>query len=84
MGDSRTRVKLGVKNELVVPVVLVPMYIDIFIKLIHTAERSVVPHRFMPVPILMLPEAKSETWIDKSDPHLEVVTDSTLYVTPTR
>lgn len=61
MGELLTSVNYGVIKALEVPVFLGTTYIYRFIKSIHPAEREIVPYHSLPVPILMLKEAKRET-----------------------
>lgn len=68
MGGSRTRISFDVVNKLVVPVLLETACINRFIKSIHLAQRKIFPHRFSPVPVLTVHEARSEPKIAKLEP----------------
>lgn len=65
--SSRTHVNFGIVGELVVLALLEPSYIDIFIGPIHPAGKSIVPHHFLPVPILIIDESPCKAEYNNSD-----------------
>lgn len=84
MGESRTRVSLGILGESVVPVLFRTTYIDRFIKSTHGAERTIVLHHSAPTHIQMVYEARNEAKSDKLDSRLEGGRDFALFLTPIR
>lgn len=65
IGQARSHARFGVISQLVVLLLLVMTYIDKFIKLIHAAERKIVPHHFIQIPILIIQEEKCEAEIQE-------------------
>lgn len=57
-GEAHTRVTFGVADILAVPLSLGTTLVGKFIKSIHLNERKIVTYRSVPVPILIVQEAK--------------------------
>lgn len=84
MAESGTQVNFGVEHSLVVSGGSGTVYIGSFIKVIHPAEKKIVPQLFPTVPISMVHKANSESKKDNTETHENVRKELELLVTPFR